>query len=126
MTKKLPVLESLRVASPCSADWEEMRGDDRVRFCARCEKSVYDVSAMTRAEAEALVAEREGQRLCLRLYRREDGTVITSDCPVGAQRKRLRARVWASLSGAVASALVFAGLASRAGADASVPEGKRG
>jgi hypothetical protein len=34
---------------------------------------------MTRAEAEALVAEKEG-RLCVRFYRRPDGTMLTRNC----------------------------------------------
>jgi hypothetical protein len=37
---------------------------------------------MTRREAEALLRETEG-RLCARLYRRADGTILTENCPVG-------------------------------------------
>jgi hypothetical protein len=97
-------LESLRIASPCTASWEAMAGDDRVRHCGGCRKNVYDLSAMARGEAEALVREKEG-RLCVRLRRREDGTVITGDCPRGlaAARRRL-ARV------AAAAAALFAAL----------------
>jgi hypothetical protein len=76
------MLERVRVASRCTADWEEMLGDERVRFCPQCSLNVYDLSAMTRGEAEELIARREG-RLCARLYRRADGTVLTRDCPVG-------------------------------------------
>src|SRR5262245_30602687 len=39
-------LARLRIASPCSADWDEMTGDDRVRFCGRCRKNVYNLSEM--------------------------------------------------------------------------------
>jgi hypothetical protein len=125
MTTRLPLaLEDLRIATPCRADWDEMSGDDRVRFCGRCEKNVYNVSALSRAEAEALVREREG-RVCLRLYRRSDGTVITSDCPVGVRRQRLGARVWASISGMATSAALLVGLWSgRARADLAAPDKK--
>jgi hypothetical protein len=41
---------------------------------------VYDISEMTRGEAEALIAKHEGKRLCARFYRRPDGTVLTRDC----------------------------------------------
>ncbi|KYF84670.1 hypothetical protein BE17_32220 [Sorangium cellulosum] len=51
----LPLLDSLRVASPCNASWDEMAGDDRVRFCQRCEKNVYNLSEMPRDQAERLV-----------------------------------------------------------------------
>lgn len=87
MSLDLPVLESVRVASPCSASWEAMRGDERARFCGECGKHVYNLSGMTRGEAEALIREREGD-LCVRLHRRRDGMVLTRDCPVGRFRMR--------------------------------------
>ena len=40
---------------------------------------------MTEEEALKLVEEREG-RLCVRFYQRRDGTVLTTDCPVGAAK----------------------------------------
>ena len=125
MTTRLPVLlEELRIATPCRADWDDMQGDDRVRFCGRCQKNVYNLSAMRRDEAEALVREREG-RLCVRFYRRHDGTVLTADCPVGVERRRLRQRVWASVCGWAASAAVVLGLfAGRARADLAI-DGKQ-
>ena len=55
------VLENIRIAMPCSADWDDMSGDDRVRFCGKCEKNVYNLSAMTREAGEALVQEKEGR-----------------------------------------------------------------
>jgi hypothetical protein len=124
-TTRLPVvLESLRIASPCSADWQDMGGDDRVRFCGRCEKNVYNLSMMTRVEAETLVAEKEG-KLCVRFYQRSDGTVLTNDCPVGVRRVRLRQRMWASIAGAATSAALLLGLfGGRARADLSVGDGK--
>jgi hypothetical protein len=85
----LPVLDSIRIASPCTADWDQMTGDDRVRFCKECNKNVFNLSEMTREEAQKLLTEHTG-RLCLRLYRRPDGTVLTADCPVGLARVRQR------------------------------------
>jgi hypothetical protein len=79
------ILENARIATPCSERWDEMTGDDAVRFCGKCEKYVYNVVAMTREAAEALVT--GSSRACVRLYRRADGTVLTADCPIGAQRK---------------------------------------
>jgi hypothetical protein len=72
-------LNSVRVAVPCHASWADMPGDERVRFCAACRQHVYNLSALDRAAAEALVRGREG-RLCVRFYQRPDGTVITRDC----------------------------------------------
>jgi len=73
---------NLRVASPCSADWKQMVGDDRVRYCSQCRLNVYNFAAMSDREVRELVATHEG-RLCGRLYRRADGTMLTRDCPVG-------------------------------------------
>ena len=52
--RKLPLLDNLQVASPCSESWSDMVGDDTARFCLKCDKNVYDLSSMTRAEAEGL------------------------------------------------------------------------
>ena len=87
----LSVLNDLRIASPCPASWHSMWGDDRVRFCDSCSKSVYNLSDLTAAKATALIRESEGH-LCVRLYRRADGTVLTADCPAGLRgvvRRRL-------------------------------------
>jgi hypothetical protein len=78
------MLENVRIASPCSASWENMSGNDRVRDCSACNLSVYNFSAMTEQEIAALMAGREG-RLCARLFRRADGTVLTRNCPVGVK-----------------------------------------
>jgi hypothetical protein len=95
-------LDDVRIASPCDESWERMTGDERVRFCDRCQKHVYNLSAMTRDEAERLIEEKDGS-MCARLYQRADGTVITTDCPVGAQKKRVR-RLAIAVTGAGALA----------------------
>ncbi len=103
----LRVLGSVRIATPCPASWDAMTGDDRVRHCALCEKNVYDLSALTAIEAVRLLAE-HGERACVRLHRRRDGTVITSDCEVGVRRRRRRLAFAAGAlvtASAVASAL---------------------
>ena len=106
--RSLPMLDQVKVASPCNADWNQMQGDDKSRYCGKCEKNVYNLSAMTKEDAELLILEKEGN-LCIRLYRRTDGTVLTEDCPVGVRRKRLRLLgVVAIAGGAMATAAGFA------------------
>lgn len=103
------MLDQLRIASPCQASWADMVGDDGVRFCGLCQKHVYNIAAVTADQAEALIRETEGGA-CLRLYRRRDGTVLTSDCPQGAARaawsrwRRLAAAVLIALAGIIAGA----------------------
>jgi hypothetical protein len=102
-------LSKVRVASPCPADWDSMIGDERVRFCGQCELHVYNLSAMTKAQAENLIVRTEG-RLCVRFYRRRDGSILTQDCPVGLRALRQR---MSRIRRAVASMLLgfFAGAA---------------
>src|SRR5262245_57629306 len=99
MSMELNVLDNIQVAAPCSASWEEMAGDERVRFCEQCLLHVYNLSGMSRRQAEALVRQHEG-RLCVRFYRRLDGTVLTDNCPVGLRAARRRAlRLLAGMTG---------------------------
>jgi cytochrome c-type biogenesis protein CcmE len=86
--RRLPVLAAPRIASPCDVPWSSMKGDDRVRLCAQCAKYVYNLSAMTHAQATDLLAREP--RLCVRYYERADGTILTSDCALGARKRRIR------------------------------------
>jgi hypothetical protein len=116
--RSLPLLENVAIAAPCSADWEQMVGDDRVRFCRSCEKNVYNLSAMPRDEAEALLAARDG-KMCVRLYKRADGTGLTSDCPVGVKRRQRRRAV----AGVLGGGLLAAGAALAAASSVGVAQG---
>ena len=113
MAKFTSPLDRVRIAAPCPADWNQMYGDDRVRFCSQCNLNVYNLSGMRKEEAEALLASTEG-RLCVRFYRRADGTVLTANCPTGLQAIKRRvaraasAAFWFAMS--VASGLGFWGV----------------
>ena len=89
MSKFGSPLNNIRIASPCSANWNEMFGDERKRFCGECKLNVYNLSGMARDEAENLLMMSEG-RVCVRYYKRADGTVLTKDCPVGWARIKRR------------------------------------
>jgi hypothetical protein len=115
MTK--PSLDLIQVASPCPVSWDTMTSDplfgaERKRFCRQCNLHVYNLSDMSREEAEAFISKAEG-RTCVRFYRREDGTVLTRDCPVGLRAVRQRfVRSVAALAGMIAALLtgtLFAG-----------------
>jgi hypothetical protein len=101
--RALPLLESITIASPCTAKWDEMIGDERARFCTHCQKDVFNLSAMPRDEAESFMRERTAE-VCVRLYKRFDGTVLTADCPVGVKRKRRRKAVAAAVGGSLLAA----------------------
>jgi hypothetical protein len=104
MSKFTNPLDQVRVAAPCPADWNRMTGDERVRYCNQCNLHVYNLSGMTKREAETLVTNAEG-RLCIRYYRRADGTILTRNCSVGL--RALKQRVARRLSAALAAVLSF-------------------
>jgi hypothetical protein len=91
-TISLPLLDRVDVASPCHARWEDMTGDERIRHCAECNLKVHNISALSRDDAEALLRASAGDRLCIRLFRRTDGTILTQDCPTGVAALRAKAR----------------------------------
>jgi hypothetical protein len=101
-------LDTVRIATPCEANWDEMAGDHRVRHCELCNLNVYNLSGMSRKAAEAMLTNTEG-KVCVRFYRRSDGTIITADCPVGLRAFRRKiARTAAACMSAVLT--FFAGL----------------
>ena len=105
-------LDQVRIATPCNASWEEMEGTDSVRFCSQCSLNVYNISKMNRDEAGALFSKTEG-RVCVRLFRRDDGTIITRDCPVA---KRALHRQVLALGAAILGAMFLMGTAALASA----------
>jgi hypothetical protein len=88
-------LPNLKLGFKCKQRWEDMVGDERVRACGGCDRPVFNLSEMTRAEAERVLATR-GLTPCVRFYRRPDGTVMTTDCPSGERREKRKLAVVAS------------------------------
>jgi hypothetical protein len=96
MFKSKVKLKDIAIAAPCPASWQNMTGDDRKRACSLCALTVYNTSAMTKREVEELFAKADGKRVCLQIYRRTDGTMLTKDCPLGKRildQARRKARI---------------------------------
>ena len=108
MAKYDSPLNNLKIASPCSADWDAMTGDERKRFCSDCKLHVYNLSGMTKYDAENLLRLSEG-RLCVRYYQRPDGTILTRDCPIGWARVKQQVSVFAAAAATLIIGL-FSGL----------------
>jgi hypothetical protein len=96
-------LDNVQIAAPCSANWNDMQGDERTRMSSQCSKNVHNIADMTRKEAEDLLSE-QGVSVCMRIFRRGDNTIITDDCPVGLRKLRQGVE---SLTRAVATILGF-------------------
>ena len=102
----------VKIATPCHARWEDMGGNDQVRFCDHCRKNVFNLSAMSAAEAADLIQSKNGN-LCARIYQRADGTVLTEDCPVGVARhwRRVKTVVAGSIAAIVLTLVNIAAFA---------------
>lgn len=104
MTRRSIPLESISVSAPCKADWNKMLGDNQVRFCQECKLNVYNLSGMSREQAENVIRAKEGN-LCVRFYRRLDGTVLTQNCPVGL--KALKQKVARTATAVISATIAF-------------------
>ncbi|MBP9806988.1 TonB C-terminal domain-containing protein [bacterium] len=83
------LLSQAFIETPCESSWDKMTGNDSVRFCGQCSLNVYNVANLTDKEAEAVFAKgREQGRVCARLYRRPDGTIMTDNCPRSLRKIR--------------------------------------
>jgi hypothetical protein len=124
--ERRPVADLLDLPNPCDVAWEEMRGDGPVRFCGRCRHDVHDLSALTAAEARALV-ESDGPTVCVSFLVDDEGNMLTrapgregkvrlrtlSDAhrPPSGPSARTRSTL-ASLAGGLAGAALVAGCSS--------------
>ncbi len=122
MNSKDNRLEDIHIQSPCSASWSAMQGGDKGRHCESCDLKVHNLAAMSRAEGESLLANRDAEaRLCVRMEFHPDGTCVTADRPQPVPDKKVRP------SRSVAAALALgAGLLAACTGDKSrneVPDG---
>lgn len=85
--KKKRYVEKISVEDPCSQDWQQMTGNDEVRFCTHCSKSVNNLSAMTRRDAMRLVRRSNG-RICIRYIQHpETNTPVFADQLIQISRR---------------------------------------
>ncbi|MDM5179529.1 hypothetical protein PO883_20250 [Massilia sp. DJPM01] len=98
-------LHRIEIALPCTASWDAMTGDHRVRHCKDCNKNVFNLSAMPAVEGAALIAGNLNGDLCVRMDKRQDGSVVSSDC--GDSVRAPARQPWRRLPG-IAGAAVLA------------------
>jgi hypothetical protein len=85
--KPFKPIDTYRQASPCSSTCAAGTEKEKVTFCEACHLQVYDFTGMELPEAEELIFKRENKRAVV-LYKRQDGRFLTSDCPVGANKRQ--------------------------------------
>lgn len=75
-------LSKVKIASPCKVPLSEMEDQGNCFHCKSCDLNVYQFSKLTNSEIADLLNE-NNEKLCVGIFRREDGTIITKDCPLG-------------------------------------------
>ncbi|HEX6899759.1 MAG TPA: carboxypeptidase-like regulatory domain-containing protein [Thermoanaerobaculia bacterium] len=118
MTTRSERLNRLVISSPCEEAWQVMNGDERARFCSRCQKHVYDLAALEAREIDALIEATQG-RLCARITRDRSGRMVTREPDAPPFHVPVPARRVSPVVAAVVTAVV--GLTGAAWAEAPAP-----
>ncbi len=94
--------KQLKIKNPCSANWDQMIGNDWVRFCEHCHLTVNDLTPLTPKRVHRLIADSKG-RLCVRYRVTREGTPILKAVP--QQLHQIRKRVSKFAAGAFTTML---------------------
>ena len=90
-------IQSYFISSPCSVKWDDMQTDQddiSIRFCGDCKRNVHNLSSLSDEEVVVLLDKKTaGERVCTYFYRKDDGTLVTDNCP--KQMKQMRNRLQA-------------------------------
>jgi hypothetical protein len=93
----------ITVKTPCARDFEQMKKEGTKRFCDACKTHVHthvhDLSSMTKADAQALLASRETEGLCVRfLYDERVKRAVFKDDLVGVSSLMRKAKAAVALA----------------------------
>lgn len=111
-------LNNITIPEPCRADWNSMVGNEQVRFCEHCSLDVHNLSAMTRSQAQRLVARSKG-RLCVQYHSDSFGRPQTLS---GQKLHRIHRRVSQIAAGAFTATLSITSTMAQQGASRSIEE----
>jgi hypothetical protein len=93
---KEPDIQDVVITLPCKMRWDEMQGDDKVRFCDQCQLNVHNISSMTTPEARNVLKRRQNERTCVFMYRDANGKIAVDNCPTMLRQMRLRVNICAT------------------------------
>ena len=71
----------------CPIRWDELQGDERERFCARCGHRVSNLSTMDASARAALLARVGRERVCASFYVRLSGEYVTPEKPLTSEER---------------------------------------
>lgn len=112
-----------KLSFACPVKWDTLRGDERERFCEQCGHRVSNLSVMSTAERQDLLARAGQERICASFYVRLSGERVTPEKPLTTEeRSRVRQLGVAALSaGALALAAGCVAPAKQAKAESTSP-----
>jgi Carboxypeptidase regulatory-like domain/Ankyrin repeats (3 copies)/Ankyrin repeats (many copies) len=103
--------EQLKIKTPCSANWDQMIGNEWVRFCEHCQLTVNDLTPLTPKRVRRLIENSKG-RLCVRYRVSREGTPLLKAVP--QQLHQIRKRVSKIAASAFTATLTISAAASPA------------
>jgi hypothetical protein len=106
--------KQLKIKNPCLASWDEMTGNNEIRFCQHCDLTVHDVSQLTPKRVRRLVAKTRG-RLCVRYQCLPDGSVLLKAIPKKVHQ--IQRRVSKIAAGAFSATLTLTNAMAQSGID---------
>ncbi len=68
-------IEKINISDPCPEDIDLMDGESSERHCDKCDKSVHNLSSLSRDEAEALLDANQGRDICINYVATRSGEV---------------------------------------------------
>lgn len=68
-----------RLSYVCPIPWDSMKGSASARFCESCQRTIPNLSLISRAEREAILAKLGTEEICAAFYRRLTGELVTAE-----------------------------------------------
>lgn len=81
-------VEHIVIQAPCQVGWDEMTGDDMIRFCGQCRKNVHNLSTLPDDRLAEVLAERKIKETCVIMSKDKNGRVRFDNCPVALRKVR--------------------------------------
>ena len=72
---------AISIPKPCHENWGAMTPDEKGRFCAACQKTVVDFTAMNTAEVDSFFDSNAGSKVCGRFNTDQLSAPVTLQIP---------------------------------------------
>lgn len=77
-----------KISYVCPIPWGELKSTDVSRYCATCERTVYNLSAIGAEQRAKLLRRAETERICGSYFLRLSGEMVTPEAPLTVREAR--------------------------------------